>query len=206
MATLAVSDRSSQAPAAEDDARAGVYSVLGACLSKPPTQALLNHLAGIACGEASAGSLAGAWAGLVEAAGRADVGDVEQEYNDLFIGVGRGELVPHGSWYLAGFLNDKPLADLRADLALLGIERQENVHEPEDHVAALCETMSLIVAEPEAFDFERQREFFQRHMEPWLGKFFEDLKAAKAARFYRAVADMGKEFMSIESQYFSMLV
>ncbi len=206
MASVAMANRASREPVAEDDGRAGVYSVLGAYLSKPPTQALLHHLSGIGCDEATATSLAGAWAALVEAAGRADVDEVEQEYNDLFIGVGRGELVPHGSWYLAGFLNDKPLADLRADLALLGIERQDNVHEPEDHAAALCETMSLIVAEPEAFDFERQREFFQRHMEPWLGKFFDDLKAAKAARFYRAVADLGKEFMSIESQYFSMLV
>jgi TorA maturation chaperone TorD len=124
----------------------------------------------------------------------------------LFIGLGRGELVPYGSWYVTGFLMERPLAELRVDLKRLGMERQEDVHEPEDHVAALCETMSLLVLSGDEAPFDEQREFFSKHLAPWIGRFFGDLAAAPSAHFYRSVGLLGERFMEVERTYFSMLV
>lgn len=100
---------------------------------------------------------------------------------------------------------ERPLAELRTDLARLGFERDETVREPEDHVAALCETMSLLIAADDV-PFEAQREFHHRHVAPWMGRFFADLAQAQSARFYRAVGLLGEEFMKLERSYFGMAV
>ena len=130
---------------------------------------------------------------------------VDDEFHDLFIGVGRGELIPYGSWYRTGFVMDKPLAVLRSDLAALGFERREDVSEPEDHAAALLETMALIAASPE-HDFDVQRRFFDRHLAIWMPTFFADLQSADSARFYRAVGKFGERFMKFETQYLSIVL
>ena len=127
-----------------------------------------------------------------------------QEYQDLFIGLGRGEVVPYGSWYMTGFLMDRPLAVLRGELEALGFERQEGVAEPEDHAAALCETMAMLVSE--GHPIEVQQRFFQNHMGPWMGRFFRDLNEARSAAFYRAVGQFGEQFMEFESGYLTMPV
>jgi TorA maturation chaperone TorD len=133
-----------------------------------------------------------------------DAAAVAREYFDLFIGVGRGELLPYGSYYLTGFLHERPLARLRADLAGLGIERVEGQCEPEDHAAILCEIMAGLVAGDFAVPVERQRHFFDRHLAPWMGRFFADLEAAKGADFYRPVGAIGRLFIEIEAEAFAL--
>lgn len=193
---------------AEGDAlRANTYSLLGALLAAPPKQSLIDLLSRIPPAEAvgTDQGLVSAWEVLRLAGARASVESLDDEYHELFIGIGRGELVPYGSWYMTGFVMDKPLAILRRDLAELGFERQEEVSEPEDHVAALLETMGLIIGEGEA-SLDTQRRFFQSHMGPWMKTFFLDLQKAGAARFYRAVGQFGEQFMEFETRYLTMLV
>jgi TorA maturation chaperone TorD len=128
----------------------------------------------------------------------------QREYFDLFIGIGRGELVPYESYYLTGFLHERPLARLRADLAALSIERVENHSEPEDHAAILCEIMAGLIAGDFAVSIERQRHFFDRHLAPWLGRFFADIETTKAAGFYRPVGTIGRLFIEIEAEAFAL--
>lgn len=189
----------------EDQVRAHTYGLLGALLAGAPAADLLQLLAGVeAASQDKDAAFADAWQQLAIAADRADPGAVAEEYQELFIGLGRGEVVPYGSWYMTGFLMDKPLAVLRGDLAALGFERQEGVSEPEDHAAALCETMAMLVSE--GHGHEAQRRFFDNHMGPWMGKFFRDLDAANSAAFYRAVGQFGEQFMEFESGYLAMTV
>ena len=192
---------------ADDDAvRANTYSLLAALLASPPRQDIFDLLSGIDVPATTTGDELGtAWHVLKLAAERADVEAVDDEYHDLFVGVGRGELIPYGSWYLTGFVMDKPLAVLRSDLAALGFERQDVVKEPEDHAAALLETMALVIASPE-HGFDAQRRFFERHVATWMRKFFDDLQGAGSARFYRAVGQFGDRFMAFEMQYLSIVV
>jgi TorA maturation chaperone TorD len=186
--------------------RANTYSLLGALLAAPPTESLIQLLKQITPAEVGGDEdLASAWEVLRLAGERASVASLDDEYHELFVGIGRGELVPYGSWYMTGFLMDQPLAILRRDLAELGFERQEDIKEPEDHVAALLETMGLMIAESEA-SVNVQRRFFQSHMGPWMKTFFLDLQKANAARFYRAVGQFGEQFIEFEHKYLTMLV
>ena len=187
----------------DDSVRANVYGLLGALLAAPPSQELFDLLSRI--DPPSDDGLGAAWRGLRRAAENVDAEAVDDEYHDLFLGVGRGELIPYGSWYQTGFVMDKPLAVLRSDLAALGFERRDEVKEPEDHAAALLETMALIAASPE-HDFDVQRRFFDRHVATWMSTFFADLQAADSARFYRAVGRFGEQFMAFETQYLSIVV
>ena len=132
---------------------------------------------------------------------------VESEFNALFIGLGRGELLPYASYYLTGFLNEKPLAQLRADMAARGITRAPNVYEPEDNIASLMEMMGGMIVgrfggSPTAL--ETQKTFFNRHIAPWAGHFFSDLEAAKSSVLYASVGAVGKAFMEIEREGFRM--
>ncbi len=191
-----------------DAVRANTYSVLATLLAAPPASdvlALIKTIETPSRNNNGNSGMAAAWGALKLAGERAAIEALDDEYHDLFIGVGRGEMVPYASWYLAGFMMDKPLAVLRQDLAELGFERRGNVCEPEDHLAALCETMSLIINSSGEIPFDRQRRFFNDHMAPWTGRFFLDLQNAKTARFYRAVGQFGEQFMEIERQYLSML-
>ncbi len=186
--------------------RAHAYSLLGALLGRPPTEEILGLLRQIEPDSGTDGrDMASAWACLRLAGERASVGPLDDEYHDLFIGIGRGEVVPYGSWYLTGFLMDRPLAVLRGDLAELGFERQDDVKEPEDHIAALCEIMAMLISNEE-HDIAVQRRFFQAHIEPWGKNFFQDLQKAKTARFYRAVGQFGEQFVEFEQKYLSLLV
>jgi TorA maturation chaperone TorD len=186
--------------------RAHTYSLLGTLLAAPPTQSLVELLTRISPSEVGGdGELAAAWEVLRLAGERASVESLDDEYHELFIGMGRGELVPYGSWYMTGFLMDQPLAVLRRDLAELGFERQEDIKEPEDHVAALLETMGLMISDGDT-SVDTQRRFFQSHMGPWMKTFFLDLQKASAARFYRAVGQFGEQFMEFERKYLTMLV
>jgi len=198
----AMTEEERDAVSGDDQVRAHTYGLLGALLSGAPNADLLALLADIDPDAQAEGDFAAAWRELAIAASRAE--GVDAEYQDLFIGVGRGEVVPYGSWYMTGFLMDKPLALLRADLEALGFERQEHVKEPEDHAAALCETMAMLINEGQGLD--AQRRFYQAHMEPWMKTFFRDLREAPSASFYRAVSQFGEQFVSFESGYLTMLV
>jgi TorA maturation chaperone TorD len=189
----------------EDQVRGHTYSLLGHLLAAPPDQQTLDLLISIDPGPDTEGTLLGAaWQMLQTAATRTDVQQLDDEYHELFIGIGRGELIPYGSWYVTGFLMEQPLATLRADLERMGFARQEGVHEPEDHAAALCEVMSICAAGADAIPLEQQAAFFARHMGPWIGRFFRDMQSARSARFYRAVGQLGEQFIDIETQAFRM--
>ena len=180
--------------------RAGVHELLARLLAREPDAAVLERLRAIGDVDAEGGPLAMGWELLRAAAERATPEAAREEYNALFIGVGRGELVPFGSWYLTGFLMEKPLAELRVDLARLGIERHGGVAESEDHAAALSEAMALIIRADDEIPFETQRAFFAAHLAPWMGRFHEDLQNAPSADFYRAVGFFGASFVEIERQ------
>lgn len=193
------------APAAEvdgiDAARAQEYALLSALLIRAPNAELLKKLSQLR-GDASA--LGVAHVALAEAAANTPVEQVEREFFDLFIGLGRGELLPYGSYYLSGFLYERPLARLREDLNALGIERTEKQMEPEDHAGILCEIMvGLIVRQFEAPAGSDQK-IFEKHMAPWIGRFFADLERAEAARFYRHVGALGRLFIDIETEAFAL--
>ena len=189
-----------------DALRAHTYSLLAALFAQPPSSELLHRLAGIEVATSSDGDadLVESWQVLRLAGERAEAGALDDEYHDLFIGLGRGQVMPYASWYLTGFLMDRPLAVLRGDLARLGFERQPDVKEPEDHVAALFETMAMLCLEPDSR--HHQREFFQAHLEPWLADFLSDLQAAKSAVFYRALGRFAAQFVRFETRYLSMTV
>lgn len=189
----------------EDQVRGNTYGLLGHLLAAPPDQQTLELLASIDPGPDNAETLLGAaWQMLQTAAARTTVQQLDDEYHELFIGVGRGELIPYGSWYVTGFLMEQPLATLRADLERMGFERQQGVHEPEDHAAALCEVMSICATGSDAISLERQAAFFARHMAPWIGRFFRDMQQARSAHFYRAVGQLGEQFISVETEAFRM--
>lgn len=189
--------------ASEEQLRANVYGLLARLLAAPPDEDVLARLAQIEA-QPDGNGLAGAWHMLKLAATRSTVGALDDEYHALFIGIGRGELVPFGSWYMTGFLMDKPLTYLRQDLAEFGIARQDGVKEPEDHAAALCESMAIIIGHGDEIEFARQQAFYRNHLQPWMRLFFEDLENAETATFYKAVARLGRELMDFESQYLAM--
>lgn len=184
-----------------DAARAQEYALIAALLSRAPDAKLLSDLSEL---RADATPLGIAHAGLAEAASNAKVERVEREYFDLFIGLGRGELMPYGSYYLTGFLHDRPLARLRDDLAKFGIARAEGVVEPEDHAGILCEIMSGLANGRLPAPSGSDRIIFDAHLAPWIGRFFTDLESAEAAGFYRQVGTLGRIFMDIEAEAFDL--
>ena len=193
-------------PASEGQARASTYSLIAALLARPPSDALIQSLTRIPQrSNHDDGTMALAWEALRDAGEAAPTAEIlKHEYHDLFIGIGRGELLPFGSWYQTGFLMDRPLSLLRDDLKRLGFERQDEVKEPEDHIAALCETMAMIIAD-QRIAFAQQRAFFRDHIGCWAGQFFSDLAQADHATFYRAVGSFGGHFIQFENRYLEML-
>jgi TorA maturation chaperone TorD len=170
-------------------------------LGRAPDAALLKRIAKL---RGDATPLGVAHAALAQAADGARAVKIAREFFDLFIGVGRGELVPYGSYYLTGFLNERPLARLREDLRALGIERVETLCEPEDHAAILCEIMAGLIGRPFSATVSGQRQFFEKHLAPWIGRFFADIAVADAADFYRHVGAIGRLFIEIETEAFAL--
>ncbi len=186
-----------------DRMRAGIYRLLARLLARPADADLLALVAGLGGDRSEMGQ---AIAALAAAAAATAPEAVRDEYDEVFIGVGRGLLIPYASYYLTGFLNDKPLARLRIDMERLGIARAENVVEPEDHVAALLEMMAGLIeggfAVP-ASD-EDQAAFFEAHVVGWMPHFFADLEKLPQARFHGAVGRVGRLFVEIEKAAFEM--
>jgi TorA maturation chaperone TorD len=184
-----------------DLARAQEYSLLAALLARAPDAELMDKLSKLR-GDAS--PLGIAHVELAEAASRTGTERAEREYFNIFIGVGRGELLPYGSYYLTGFLYERPLARLRDDLARLGIERGEGNAEPEDHAAMLLEVMAGLAGGRFPAAAGADRELFEKHLKPWIGRFFADLERADAADFYRRVGAVGRVFVDIETEAFAL--
>jgi TorA maturation chaperone TorD len=184
-----------------DAARAAEYALLSTLLSRAPDGVMLTRLAGVR-GDPSPLGLA--HAALAEAADASRVERVEREFFDLFIGIGRGEVLPYGSFYLTGFLNERPLARLREDLARLGIERVAGNYEPEDHAAILCEIMACLIRGTLDAPPGADRDLFEKHLAPWIGRFFADLERAEAADLYRHVGVLGRTFIAVEAEAFAL--
>jgi len=182
--------------------RSTSWLALGALLRQPPDAATLAEAAriGASAGTADNGSgeLASAWSALADAASTTELAPLDDEFHDLFIGIGRGELVPFASWYRTGFLMDRPLVALRRDLALLGFERDPSVRDPEDHAGALAEVMGLLADPAEGQDESTQRLFFSEHIDSWMPAFFADMQSAECAQFYRHVGRLGAAFVEFE--------
>ncbi len=184
-----------------DVARAQEYALLAALLTSAPDAGLLSRFSEL---RADASPLGLAHAALAEAAEKTTVERVEREFFDLFIGLGRGELMPYGSYYLTGFLHERPLARLRDDLAKIGVARAEGICEPEDHAGILCEIMSGLASRRLPAPPDSDRMIFDKHMAPWIGRFFADLEQAGAADFYRRLGTVGRIFMGIEAEAFEL--
>ena len=198
-----VASRDAEIAASVD--RSNLYTSLGALLAAPATEehcALLRELPEI---EEPQSSIEMAWALLRKSAFDYSQEQINDEYHQLFIGLGRGIVVPYGSWHLTGFLMEKPLGQLRADLRKLGFERNEGVSESEDHIASLCQAMSAIIMADE-IDFETERAFFNDHIASWSEDFFSLVEDASCAGFYRAVALLGKSFIEVEKRYLVMTI
>ena len=189
--------------AEEDRLRADLYDFLGALLAAPPSADLLARTAALGGDDSDLGRAINIMARLAKATNEKAA---EREFNLLFIGVARGELLPYASYYLTGFLNEKPLAQLRSDIVGLRIARAENVFEPEDNIASLMEMMAGMILGRfgDVTPMAKQKEFFFRHIAPWAEHFFADLEAAKSSVFYAPVGTAGRAFMDIETQAFRM--
>jgi TorA maturation chaperone TorD len=184
-----------------EEARGREYALLAVLLTRAPEAALLRKISQLR-GDAS--PLGVAHAALAEAAASADAARVSREFFNLFIGLGRGELVPYASYYLTGFLNERPLARLREDLVRFGIERVEGNSEPEDHAGILCEIMAGMILSSLAAPANADRDIFTKHIAPWMHRFFVDLERAESAEFYRRVGTLGRIFMEVESEAFAL--
>jgi len=182
-------------------ARAQEYALLATLLGHAPDAKLLASLASL---RGDATPLGVAHAALAQAASETTVERVEREFFNLFIGLGRGELLPYGSYYLTGFLHERPLARLRADLAPLGIERAEGNSEPEDHAATLCEIMAGLVSGGLPAPQGTDQQIFEKHLSPWIARFFADLERAETASLYRRIGTLGRVFMEVEKEAFAL--
>jgi TorA maturation chaperone TorD len=186
-----------------DRARAREYALLANLLARPPDAEMLRRLASLR-GDASPIGIA--HASLAEAAARLDEANAGREYFDLFAGLGEGQLLPYASHYLTGALYGRPLARLRETFARLGIEKAEGHGEPEDHAAILCEIMAGVVGGDIAAPADADREFFEKHLASWIGRFFADLEHAKSADLYARVGALGRVFVDVEAEAFALSV
>jgi len=184
-----------------DAARAAEYALLSVLLARAPDAEFLARLARL---RADASPLGLAHAALAEAAAATTAERAEREFFNLFIGLGRGELMPYGSYYISGFLYERPLARLREDLGRLGIARAEHNCEPEDHAAILCEIMAGLAGGKFPAPAGADRALFEKHLAPWIGRFFADLERAAEADFYRRIGTLGRLFINIETEAFAL--
>jgi TorA maturation chaperone TorD len=181
--------------------RAHEYNLLAVLFGRAPTGEVLARVAEL---KGDASPLGLAHIRLAEAAAALDPDAISREFFDLFVGVGRGELLPYGSYYMTGFLHERPLARVREDLVRLGIERVEAQREPEDHIAILCDVMGGLASGRFGAGPGEDQDFFEKHLKPWAVRFFADCETARHAHFYKAAASVGRLFMEIEAEAFAM--
>jgi len=192
----------------EDQVRADFYALLATLFYRAPDDGLLRAMMLSAEPEGEAADdLTKAWVALAAASALVSHDAVLEEYEAIFVGVGRPPVMLFGSFYLCGFMNEKPLAELRNDLAALGFARDPAVVEPEDHLAALCDVMRAMILgdvadSPE--EIEQQRTFFVKHMQPWALQCCGAITQNENSNYYRRVATFAQAFFEIEIQAFAM--
>jgi TorA maturation chaperone TorD len=205
---LPLPDTATSSALDEETARAELYGLLAQLFYAPPAPELLANLR-VAATEAPAagGFLEEPWRALVGAARALSDDAIADEYNALFGGVGKPEVYLYGSHYLSGFLNEKPLARLRTELSSLGLARDEAMSDTEDHIAYLCEVMRYLIAGDDVTvaNLARQQSFFAEHLQPWSAALCDAVAGHPKARFYAAVAELTRAFVSVEAQGFDML-
>ena len=187
----------------EEQLRADMYSFLASLLRAEPSEDLVKQLTNLDSDDSPIGKSIKT---LSKLASSLDLSTIRDEYVKIFIGVGRGEILPFASYYLTGFLKDKPLAKLRNDMKEIGIELAENVKEPEDHIASLFDMMSGLILGKfnKKFSIGEQKDFFNKHLNPWVDLLMRDIESSKIAVFYSPVGTIGREFIEIERSSFSM--
>jgi len=190
----------------EEHQRAQLYALLATLLRAPPARELVGQLAAVDDAGEDDGEFAQSLAALGRQARAASPGALDDEYQRVFIGFEQGEVVPFASHYVQGNLYDRPLVNLRGDMARLGIRRDEENKEPEDHVAALAEMMAGLIggAFGAPAPIEVQREFFDAHLKPWAARFFADLQGVGGSPFYSGVGRLGRAFLEIEAKAFDL--
>ncbi|GEP05785.1 TorD/DmsD family molecular chaperone [Methylobacterium oxalidis] len=181
--------------------RSRQYDLLATLLGRVPCGRVLGQISGL---DGDATPLGQALGRLGAAAREAEPAVLERDHFETFIGVGRGRLLPYASYYLTGFLNERPLARVRADFDALGIERSDAVSEPEDHVAILLEVMAALASGRVEAEPGVEARFFAQHLQPWAGRFFADLEREADTDFYRAVGALGQIFLEIEAEAFAL--
>jgi TorA maturation chaperone TorD len=192
----------------EETARAEIYGLLAALFYSAPAPALWENLRAAVTEAPAAGALLeSSWGEVVATARAMSAAEVADEYDALFGGVGKPAVYLFGSHYMSGFLNEKPLAALRGDLVALGLDRDDDMPETEDHYAYVCEVMRYLIAgeDVEVANLTRQREFFTRHLQPWALLMCDAISAHPKARFYKSLASFTHTFTHVESQGFDML-
>ncbi|MEW5961946.1 MAG: molecular chaperone TorD family protein [Pseudomonadota bacterium] len=184
--------------------RAQLYLLLARYLDGPPTQASLATAAALVGDDAPLGRAINS---LVTTARASDLDRLSEQYHELFVGLGRGQLVPFGSYYLTGFLNEKPLARLRQVMAERGIAREDGVAEPEDHIASLAEMMAGFITGGfgAPMSLAEQKLFYAEHIGSWAPHFFRDLAGNAISPFYAALGAVGQAFLNIEERAFRMI-
>lgn len=189
--------------------RADMYALLAHLFYGPPSSQLLRMVAAVQTPAAAQGSaFAEAWRAFAGAAAKADPQQARQEYEALFYGPGRAQVMLYGSYYLAGFMMERPLGELREDLARLGLGRQGSVPEPEDHIAALCDVMRLLilgVGDRPPAGLGVQKEFFARHIKPWYPRLTQSLTGTQGAQFYSLAGRLMQAFFDLEAQSLEMM-
>lgn len=183
-----------------DRSRSAEYGMLALLLFRAPTADVLGQVAAF---KGDASPLGMVHLGLARAASETTVEDASREFFDLFIGLGRSELLPYASYYLTGFLHERPLAQVRAAFVELGIVRDDGSHEPEDHIALLFDVMSNLAVRTIGDGYRSEKQFFMTHLKPWAARFFADLETMRNRPFYAAVGAAGRLFMEIEDEAFS---
>ncbi len=195
----------------EDLARADLYGVLALLFYKAPDQALLEMIAN-SLSEDQINSneltiLEEVWNPLAVLAKNTPLKAWEDEYESNFIGVGKQEIFLYGSYYLSGFLHERPLVKLRKDLNALGLESSELVVETEDHIACLCEVMRYLIAGEDLgiCNLSSQKQFFNDHIRPWIEQLFDAIESHPNIHIYRQVCYLTRSFFQIEGQAFDMI-
>ena len=193
----------------EDQARAEIYALLGNLFYQPPSAELLEMIATrlTLCNDSADSGFCRAWRALQEAAGNADAEAVKDEFETAFFGTGRQPVMLYGSFYLAGFLNEKPLAQLRDELTKMGLTRSGNSHETEDHISALCDVMRFLIAgdhDTPSAALTVQRDFFRRHIHSWNTPLCDAVGSASQTHFYKYVAQFMREFFAVENESFDI--
>jgi len=192
----------------EELARAELYGLLARLWLAPPDAALLQQFqVAVTESEVDGAALAVPWHDLVAALRNTTVDAAAAEFNALFVGVGKPEIFAYGSYHLSGYLNEKPLATLRTDLAALGLTREDSTLETEDHVSYVFEVMRYLIAGDDAgvCNLEQQRRFFRKHVQTWLDSLCDAVQASPRAQVYGALAGLTRSFIAVETQGFDML-